>query len=163
MAILAQAQTEDNNYISIGISNSLIISGEQNATYNITHALQANYSYAISKRISLLPEIGYLLSPYNKNFKLASVQALAGLEYRIQDLKAISIQLGYEYSYESYAFKFQETLSEGTMNNSGMVIKAAASFPISNQLKIQPFVEIIPRLRTSIGFRVAYFILKTRT
>lgn len=159
----AMAQGEADNGFSIGIANALVVSGEQNATYDIVHASQVDYSYALGKRISLLPQLGYAVSPYNKNFKLTALQALAGIEYKFQKVThSFSLHVGYEYSKESYAFKLGESVSKGTLANSAIVLKGMASFTLIKNLSIQPFLEVVPDLRTSAGFRLAYFISKSK-
>lgn len=156
---VAQAQDELKNYISIGIANSLIVSGEQNATYDIVHAAQVDYAHALNQRISLHPQLGYAISPYNKNFKLTAFQALAGIEYKFQKaIHSFSLHVGYEYSRESYAFKLGEFVSRGVLSNSAVLIKATASFTLIKNLRIQPFFEVIPSLRAGVGVRLTYII-----
>jgi len=159
----AEAQVASQNCFSIGIASSLIVSGEQNATYDIVHAAQVDYSHAIGKKISLLPQLGYALSPYNKNFRLTAFQALVGIEYTFKKvIHSFSVHTGYEYSQESFAFKFDESVVRGTISNPAIVLKGTVSFTLIENLRIQTFIEVVPNLRTSVGLRLAYFISKNK-
>jgi len=160
---LVQAQDELNNFFAIGLSSGLIVSGEQNATYDIIHAVQVDYSYVLSQRIGLLPQLGYAVSPYNKNFKLTTFQALAGMEYKfLKAIHSFSLHVGYEYSRDSYAFKLGESVIVGNLSDSAIIIKGTASFWLSKNLRLQPFFEVVPSLRTSAGLRLAYLISKSK-
>ena len=143
--------------LSIGISTSLLLSGEQNATYDINHALQIGYTIAFSEKIAFLPQVSYLNSPYNQNFKMIGLQLMGGMKYELKGGNtSFLLLLGYERTRESYAFKFQESVTHGSLSNSGMVLKGAASFALVKKLRCQPFIEFIPNLRTGAGICLSY-------
>lgn len=68
----ATCQTAERvNELGVSFSAALLISGEQNATYDVIHSVLAHYDYTIANGLSLRSQAGYIFSTYNSNFKLS--------------------------------------------------------------------------------------------
>ena len=162
LAIFAQKSEPISTNLSIGICASLLIRGEQNATYDINHALQIDYTIGLNEKFAFLPQVSYLNSPYNQNFKLTGLQFTGGIKYKLtRHSAAFTLLFGYERSRESYAFKFQDSVTYGSISNSGVVLKGTASFALMKKFRCQPFIEFVPKLRTGVGICLSYHFTYT--